>query len=97
MDRNSRENQDLWNNQVKPGMVVMSADGDRLGTVKEARELDFWLDREGTPDLRLPYSEIKDITGNFVTLTRRSGELDSAGWDKVADTDIRPRAGDVKL
>ncbi len=97
MDQGMGKNQDLWNNQVKPGMVVMSADGDRLGTIKEARETDFWLDREGAPDLRLPYSEIKEITENFVTLNRRSGDLDSAGWDKVADTDIRPRAGDLKL
>ena len=94
---NQGENQDLWNEQVKPGMVVMSADGDRLGTIKEAREAEVWLDREGMPDLRLPYSEIKDITENFVTLNRRSADLDTAGWGTVADTDIHPRPEDVKL
>ncbi len=97
MNQERGQDQDLWNGQVKPGMIVMSADGDRLGTVKKAREIDFWLDREAGPDLFIPYDEIKDITEKFITLNRTTDELEDAGWDKVPDTAIRPEPGEVKL
>ncbi len=97
MEQRQGKNGDLWNDQVKPGMIVMSANGDRLGTVKEVRETEFWLDREAELDLLVPYREIKDIVENFVTLNQRTEDLEEVGWDKVPDTAIRPRAGDVKL
>ncbi len=84
-------------------MVVMSSDGVRLGTVKETRETNFLLDREAYFDLDIPYSDIKSIDENFITLDRKNDDLDKGAWDKVADTDVRPdprdapRPGDIKL
>ncbi|MGE5141045.1 MAG: BON domain-containing protein [Rudaea sp.] len=94
--------QDLWSERVRPGMIVMSADGDRLGSVASIREGSFHLDREADFDLDIPYSDIKEVNEEFVTLNLRSDELDSSKmgtypYDEHADVDEAPRPKDIKL
>ena len=100
-NRNSTP-QDLWNEKVKPGMIVLSADGDRLGSVASVREDNFHLDREADFDLDIPYADIKEVNEHFVTLKLRSDELDTSKmgnypYDEHADVDEAPRPKDVKL
>ncbi len=102
MSTRKGRNRDLWNDRVKPGMVVMSAEGDRLGTVKQAREDNFALDREAGFDLDIPYSAIQEINDEFITLKVKSTELDNSGlgtypYDKSPEPDEAPKPGDIKL
>ena len=62
------------------GMDVVGSDGASLGQVKEVREGDFLLDRPSARDYYVPFSAIRQITGNQVVLTVGSGEIDDQGW-----------------
>ncbi len=72
-------NQDLWQNKIRKGMIVMDMTGNRLGTVKDLGEDDFWLDLEARPDTRVPYSDVKEVVENFVRLNISGTELDKTG------------------
>ncbi len=100
--KQSNTPRDLWNEQVKPGMIVLSADGDRLGSVARVREDNFHLDREADFDLDIPYADIKEVNDKFVTLRLRSDELDTSKmgnhpYDEHADVGEAPRPKDIKL
>ncbi len=72
-------NRDLWQNKIRRGMIVLDTDGNRMGTVKDLGENDFWLDLETRPDTRVPYSDIKDVVENFVRLKISGTKLDKTG------------------
>ncbi len=86
------KNQDLWQNKIRPGMLVMDANGTRLGTVKDLGADDFGLDLEARPDTRVPYSQVQDVVENFVRLNFSGTQLDKTG---IADeqTPFKPVSG----
>ncbi len=68
--------------QITEGLEVVSADGERLGRVKELREEDFLLDRSGQRDLYVPLGAVAQVTGTQLTLSTRADEVDGMNWPK---------------
>jgi hypothetical protein len=64
------------------GFEVHSADGQRLGRVKEVHEHDFLLDRPRKRDLYVPRSAIREVEGSSITLRQRADEIDHMSWDR---------------
>ena len=67
-------------NRVQLGMDVVGPDGDRIGSVKEVRNTDFLLDRAMQRDVYVPFSAIRQVSGNVVTLSVAAGAIDNQGW-----------------
>jgi hypothetical protein len=78
--------------QIKPGMDVVSIDGERIGTVKEVREHDFLIDRHLARDLWVPFTSVVEAGehgGAFrrgptqpseVVLSVPAAHIDQQGW-----------------
>lgn len=55
--------------QIRAGMLVVGSDGEIVGTVKQARQNDFLLDRELQTDLYVPVDAVRNVIGDEVILT----------------------------
>lgn len=73
-------------------MIVMGANGDRLGTVKKVDEDGLWIDLEARPDTRVPFPAIQEVVEEFVRLNIPGDQLDRTG---IADegTHFKPVTG----
>ncbi len=70
--------------QVRQGMEVVDAEGNRLGEVKDLRGGDFLLDRPMRRDLFVPFSAVRECSGNRVTLRFRDDEIHDQKWESPA-------------
>jgi uncharacterized membrane protein len=53
---------------IRPGMMVISSDGEIVGRVKQARRSEFLLDRELQTDLYVPIDAVRNVIGDEVIL-----------------------------
>ncbi len=67
--------------QVQVGMAVVGSDGDQVGDVKEIGVGDFLVDRGLlSGKVSVPFSAIRDVTGNTVALTIPGKQVGDMGW-----------------
>jgi hypothetical protein len=78
--------------QIRPGMGVVSIDGEHIGTVKEVREAEFLIDRPMARDLWAPFTAVVEAGeqgGTFrrgptqpsqVVLSASAAHVDKQGW-----------------
>ena len=66
--------------QLRPGMEVVDADGDRLGRVKALHERDFLLDRPRVRDIYVPYGAVRTVVGDRAVLAISARDVDAQGW-----------------
>ncbi|MGE5139163.1 MAG: BON domain-containing protein [Rudaea sp.] len=69
-----------WKSQLKPGQVVMSSDGKRLGTVKDIFEHEFMLNRRLDVDERVPFYAIKNVDNNQVHMAVTYSHASNLEW-----------------
>jgi hypothetical protein len=82
---------------IAPGMVVVSADNDEIGVVKEVRADDFLVDRFLKRDIYVPFSAVRTTEGGRVILTMTVGEIDDANWESPPLADTVERASDTTI
>jgi hypothetical protein len=75
--------------RVRNGMLVVGSDGDTIGTVKEVRGHDFLVDRAAAPDLYVPFSALRDLTGDRITLGVPAREVGNQGWETALGEQAR--------
>jgi hypothetical protein len=66
--------------QVQEEMEVVGSDMDKVGSVKEVRANDFLVNRHMKRDVYVPYTAIRDVSGNQVVLNIPASQVDSMGW-----------------
>lgn len=71
-------------NQVRTGMEVCDADGNRLGQVKEMRGSEFLLDRPMARDVYVPFHAVREVRGDRVMLRQRENEIGDQNWESPA-------------
>ncbi len=69
-----------WRAQMREGMQVVGAKGKKIGTVVQVEDMDFVVQRDGNPDVFIPYSAVKQVEGNRVTLSRTVDEVAHENW-----------------
>lgn len=69
-----------FKSQLHEGLDVLSADGQKLGTIKDIRSNEFTLNRAMHPDLLIPFSSIRNVTNQQVHLSVPANQIDSQGW-----------------
>jgi len=62
-------------------MAVMGSDGDEVGKVKNVRTDDFLVDRRFERDVYVPFTAIKEVSGDRVVLTVETKETGKMGWE----------------
>jgi len=72
---------------IREGMEVVSSDGDNLGTVKQARQSDFLLDRSMSFDVFVPFDLVASTDANRVTLSVTKDDLGSMNLQRPAMDD----------
>ena len=67
---------------IRPGLEVYGAGGEKIGTVADASERYFVVERHVTPavDLFVPMSAITDISEDRVELNRTTDELENGNF-----------------
>lgn len=70
--------------QVRTGMEVCDVEGNRLGDVKDMRGSDFLLDRPMRRDLFVPFTAVREVSGNRVVLRFRDHEIGDQNWESPA-------------
>jgi hypothetical protein len=76
--------------QIRPGMDVVGSDANRIGQVKEVRDLDFLVDRAGQRDLYVPFNAVRDVMGDQIVLVMPSSQVENQGWASPALTPMGP-------
>jgi hypothetical protein len=71
-------------NQMRTGMEVCDADGNRLGQVKEMRGSEFLLDRPMARDVYVPFHAVREVRGDRVMLRQREHEIGDQNWESPA-------------
>lgn len=66
--------------RVQAGMVVLGADGEKVGTVKAIRVSDFLVNRPLARDIYVPFDFIEGMSDEGVTLKVAHNEVDHQGW-----------------
>jgi hypothetical protein len=66
--------------RIRERMDVVGSDGGPVGNVKEVSNNSFLVDRPTQRDLFVPFSAIQSLSGNRVTLSVQTGEVDDQGW-----------------
>jgi hypothetical protein len=56
-------------------MIVVTADGTRLGTIQAIGEREISVDVRFSPDLAVPLADLEAIVGELVILNVRLGQL----------------------
>lgn len=65
---------------VSQGMDVVSADGERLGALKEVRTADILVDRPWQRDVYVPFEAIQSVRDGAIILTIPADQIDGMGW-----------------
>jgi len=68
--------------QVREGMEVVGADGQRVGVVKEVRDRDFLVDRTMKRDVYIPFDAATSVEGTRVTLAIGAEQVDTMHWEE---------------
>jgi hypothetical protein len=63
------------------GMDVLSADGDRVGRVKEVQNVYVVVERPGQPDLSVPFAFVRYTSGNRLVLTIPAFKVNEMHWN----------------
>ena len=66
--------------RVKERMDVLGSDAKDIGQVKAIRDTDFLVDRSMKRDVYVPYSAIRDVSGDRIVLNIQSDQVDNMGW-----------------
>jgi len=67
--------------RLSTGMEVVSSDGQRVGQVKEVRERAILIERALLlPDVDLPITAIREVTGGRAVLTVAADRVDDLWW-----------------
>ncbi len=66
--------------QIRVGMDVVGSDADNVGRVKEVRDTDFLVDRTMQRDVYIPFSAVRNVTGDRIALNIPAGQVDNMGW-----------------
>jgi hypothetical protein len=66
--------------QFQEGMEVRSADGDPVGRVKEVQSVYVVVERQGQPDISVPFAFIRYTSGNRLVLTIPAFKLNEMHW-----------------
>jgi hypothetical protein len=69
---------------VLTGMAVVGSDGKPVGTVAEARQGDFHLNRPRARDVFVPYAAVAEVVGNTVRLSVPGDRVGEMGWPHPA-------------
>lgn len=75
---------DVWRTEgVNLGMLVYTADGELLGTVKSVREHDFVVDCDNQRDIIVAITMVTEIDeqGDRLTLELSSAEAEKHDWE----------------
>ena len=56
-----KANLDIDASQIKPGMIVLGADREEIGSVKEVRTNDFLVDRKLKRDVYVPLHRVQRV------------------------------------
>ena len=67
---------------VKVGMVVLGADQESVGLVKEVNHTEFLLDRELQRDIYIPLELIDRVQNKLVVLSITADEVNTREWPK---------------
>ncbi len=68
------------NSSVKAGMVVVGADMESVGLVKDVYRTDFLLDRELRRDVYVPFQLIDRVSDKLVILSITANEMNTREW-----------------
>ena len=66
--------------QLHPGMQVVGANGDQVGSIKEIRASDFLVNRRMHRDVYVPFDAVTSVSQNVVTLNVVSDQVGNMGW-----------------
>ena len=69
---------------IREGMDVVSSDGESLGTVKQARDNDFLLDRSMSFDVFVPFDLVASTDGNRVMLSVSKDDFSNMNLQRPA-------------
>lgn len=72
---------DEWQLRVRPGMEVVDAQGEHIGTVKAVRSTDFLVDRRMARDIYIPCRAISSCDRK-VKINVEKGRINDMGWAK---------------
>jgi hypothetical protein len=67
---------------VQVGMVVLGADKESVGLVKQVNHTDFLLDRELERDIYIPWELIAQVENKLVVLSITAEEVNTREWPK---------------
>lgn len=73
MERNERP-------EVRAGMAAVGSDGGVIGTISEARDEDFLVERPLARDVYVPYEAVRAVVAGLVQLDVRSDEVNQMPW-----------------
>ncbi len=81
--------------QIRPGMIVYSADGEKVGKVVGREDGAFVVEKGFffKKDYLCPFDQVKSISGDEVTLGRTMGELRELPSDYWEGQPVSPGAG----
>ena len=60
---------------LRVGMIVVTADGARLGTIQAVGEQEVSVDVRLAPDLAVPLTDVEAVVGDLVILNVPLGQL----------------------
>ena len=66
--------------RVRERMDVLGSDAKDIGHVKAIRDTDFLVDRSMHRDVYVPFSAIRDISGDRIVLNIEASQIDNMGW-----------------
>jgi hypothetical protein len=69
---------------ILPDMIVVGADGDEVGVVREASGRLIRVDRMAAGEVLIPLSAVQDNDGSSLRLAIASSDVDRMGWQSPA-------------
>lgn len=71
--------------EIRERMEVVGSDLKRVGSVKEVRSNDIFIDRPMAVDLYVPLSAVRSIQGDQIVLEVPSERIDTIAWTKAME------------
>lgn len=72
-----------YQNDVREGERVISADDQPVGIVDQVHGQEFILHRYGEGEVRVPFDAIQDKLPDRVKLKVRADQIDQQGWVRI--------------
>jgi hypothetical protein len=69
-----------YRERIRESMEVVGSDDESIGDVKEISNNSFLVDRPMHRDVFVPFSAIRSLSGNRITLSVPTGDIDDQGW-----------------